>query len=257
MPTELVKKCPELVPLITKILKTSLSTCVVPNSYKEAIVKPLLKKSGLDVIELKNYRPVSNLPFISKILERVVLNQIQSHLKRNNLLDINQSAYKHHHMTETALLRVLEKLLVNADQKLISILALLDLSAAFDAIDHDILIQRLHISFGIGGVLLQWFMSNLENRFQSVLIDQTKSNATQLKYGVPQGSVLGPILFTLYTLPLSDLIEMFDCDYHKFSDDTQLSKSAHLNNFPMLVKDIEACIESITKWMICNKPREI
>ena len=94
----------------------------------------------------------------------------------------------------------------------------------------------------LGGVVLQWFMSYLENRFQSVLIDQTKSNATQLKYGVPQGSVLGPILFTSYTLPLSDLIEMFDCDYHKFADDTQLSKSAHLNNFPMLVKDIEACI---------------
>ena len=193
------------------------------------------------------------MSFISKILEKVVLYQLQSHLKINNLLDINQSAYKHHHSTETALLHVIEGLLVNADNRLLSVLALLDLSAAFDTIDHEILIQRLQISFGIEGRVLQWFISYLDNRSQTVLIDQVKSNSTGLKYGVPQGSVLGPILFTLYTMPLSDLIQTYDCDYHKFADDTQLSKSAHLEHFPLLVKNVEDCIESITKWMVCNK----
>ena len=97
-------------------------------------------------------------------MERVVLYQLQNHLIKNQLLDINQSAYKHHHSTETALLHVLEGLLTNADQKLLSVLALLDLSAAFDTINHKILIKRFQISFGIEGTVLHWFLSYLEGR---------------------------------------------------------------------------------------------
>ena len=114
---------------------------------------------------------MSNLPFISKILEKVVLTQLQKHLSENDLLEIRQSAYRKNHSTETALLSVVDGLLRNADDRLVSVLALLDLSAAFDTLDHPILLQRLETTFGISGSVLHWFASYLEGREQSVKVD--------------------------------------------------------------------------------------
>ena len=242
-----------LVPVITKIINLSLTTGTVPDHFKQAVVTPLLKKHGLDSECLKNYRPVSNLPFLSKVLERVVLSQLQDHLSANGLLDVYQSAYKKDHSTETALLHVTNTLLMNADTKNVSVLTLLDLSAAFDTIDHEILLNRLHVSFGISGTVLNWFSSYLSNRFQSVEIQQTRSQPLPLKYGVPQGSVLGPVLFTLYSQPLSDTIVQHGCDHHKYADDTQLEKSSPPCDFPLILKELEICISSIKQWMLCNK----
>ena len=122
--------------------------------FKQAIVTPLLKKSGLDPNDLKNFRPVSNLPFISKILEKVVLTrQLQKHLSENELFEIKQSAYRKNHCTETALLSVVDGFLRNVDDRLVSVLALLDPSAAFDTLDHSILLQRLETTFGISGTV--------------------------------------------------------------------------------------------------------
>ena len=105
-------------------------------------------------------------------------------------------------------------------------LALLDLSAAFDTLDHPILLQGLETTFGISGTVLRWFASYLEGREQSAKVDNVLSSPSPLQLGVPQGSVLWPILFTLYSQPLSDLIRRHECDYHKYADDTQLSKGA-------------------------------
>ena len=253
IPTHLLKNADELLPLITKIINASLQTGVVPDQLKEAIVKPLLKKPGLDQNELKNYRPVSNLSFLSKILEKVVLLQLQTHLESNDLFESYQSAYRKFHSTETALLHVLDNLLIGADENVVSLLSLLDLSAAFDTIDHLILLQRLKFTFGIDGVVLKWFTSYLENRKQYVLIDGHKSNLSTLRYGVPQGSVLGPVLFTLYTQPLSDILNKNKCDYHKFADDTQLSKQEIPSNFPLAIQCVESCIEEVSLWMRRNK----
>ena len=167
---------------------------------------PILKKQGLDDNELRNYRPVSNLPFLSNILERVVLLQLQSHLCANSLLEIRQSAYRKYHSTETAVLSVLEGLLTKSDEKFVSVLALLDLSAAFDTLDHAILLRRLESTFGISGLALSWFELYLSDRTQSVVVDGLMSTSVPLVFGVPQGSVLGPVLFTLYSQPLSDVI---------------------------------------------------
>ena len=167
---------------------------------------PILKKQGLDDNDLRNYRPVSNLPFLSNILERVVLLQLQSHLCANSLFEIRQSAYRKYHSTETAVLSVLEGLLTKSDEKLVSVLALLDLSAAFDTLDHAILLRRLESTFGISGLALSWFESYLSDRTQSVVVDGLMSTSVPLVFGVPQGSVLGPVLFTLYSQPLSDVI---------------------------------------------------
>ena len=144
----------EITPIVTDIVNKSLSCGVVPQCFKHALVKPLLKKANLDPNCLSNYRPVSNLPFLSKVLERIVLRQFLQHLESHSLLEPFQSAYRKCHSTETALLHVVNDLLQASDSGHVSILSLLDLSAAFDTIDHDILIKRLHITFGCSGTVL-------------------------------------------------------------------------------------------------------
>ena len=254
LPKPLLIACmDELTPLFTAIINESLSTGIVPNSFKHALLTPLLKKQGLDPDILKNYRPVSNLSFLSKLLERVVLTQLSSHLQKNGLLDIFQSAYKKNNSTETALLYVVNELLLNADAKQISVLALLDLSAAFDTLDHDILLKRLEISFGISGTVLKWFASYLESRSQQVCVSGNLSTPTNLIFGVPQGSVLGPVLFTLYIQPLSDVISAYNVKHQKYADDTQLLDSAAPTNMNPLTQNMENCIASVKEWMDSNK----
>ena len=174
IPTPLTKQYLDvLVPVITKIINTSLTTGIIPDCFKSAIVKPLLKMPGLDVNDLKNFRPVSNLPFLSKILEKVVLARLESHLSRNNLREACQSAYRQNHSTETLLLSVTDSLLCMADNRLVSLLTLLDESDALDTTDHKIL---LNSSFGISGTVFKWFISYLTNRTQSVSVGDLNSS---------------------------------------------------------------------------------
>ena len=179
-------------------------------------MKPLLKKSNLNPEPLKNYCPVSNLPFLSNFLECVVLTQLMTHLETHNLLGPFQSAYRKCHSTETALLRVVNDLLQASDDGHVSILSLLDLSAAFDTIDHVILSQRLSSTFGCTGTVLGWFESYLSNCTQSVFVNDVQFAPSTLKYGVPQGSVLGLILFTMYTQPLGSVIQQLGATSHFF-----------------------------------------
>ena len=136
----------------------------VPSTFKKAVVRPLLKKPSLDKEVLKNYRLLSNLPFISKVVERVVATRIESHIMLNSLHDNMQSAYRTGHSTETALLRVHRDITYALDNNACVILLMLDLSAAFDVIDHDILFNRLQLSFGISGSALSWIHSYLTDR---------------------------------------------------------------------------------------------
>ena len=200
IPTKIVLDCMDiLLPVLLHIVNSSLLAATVPRPFKMAIIKPLLKKNGLDANDCNNYRPVSNLPFVSKLLERVVLQQLVQHLNANNLLDPFQSAYRHGHSCETALLRVLNDVLCSTDRGDLSLLVLLDLSAAFDVIDHELLLSRLQNEMGITGTALRWFSSYLVDRTQHVVVKQASSQSTLLNCGVPQGSVLGPILFSIYT----------------------------------------------------------
>ena len=181
-------------------MNDSLLSGSVPRQFKEAVVIPLLKKTGLDANSLKKNRPVSNLPFLSKVLEKVMLHQLRGHLLANNLSETFQSAYRAHHSTETAVLDVTNCLLgKNADEGRVFILTLLGLSAAFDTLDHSILLTRLHDVFVTSGKAFEWFLSYLSDKFQSVCVNGRVSSQKTLHYWVSQGSVLGPILFTLYT----------------------------------------------------------
>ena len=205
----------------------------MPICYRKAVISPLLKKSNLDVNEFKNYRPVSNLPFLSKIIEKAVASQLNDHLNKNRLFEEHQSAYRKCHNTETALVKISNDLLLSADNKDVSILVLLDLSAAFDTIDHCILLNRLRESFGLDGTVLNWLKSYLTERKQCVKIDNYFSSELHLPFGVPQGSVLGPLLYTLYTVPLGCIIKKHNLNYHFYADDSQLYlsiKPTHIND---------------------------
>ena len=138
-------------------------------------------------------------------------------------------------------------------KKKISVLVLLDLSAAFDTIDHTILIERLNTTFGFDGIVLQWFKSYLSDRTQSVFINNVTSKPQKLSFGVPQGSVLGPLLYTLYTTPLGDLIKTHNVNYHMYADDTQLYLSIEPPNISVLINNLEKCISDVKVWMLNNK----
>ena len=169
-----------------------------PSCYKEALVTPLLKKQSLDCNLLHNYRPVSNLTLISKTIEKVVSAQLNTYLKDNNLLEPCQSAYRQGHSTETALVRVQNDVICAVGQRKAVLLVLLDLSAAFDTVNHQLLIKTLQ-QLGIRGTMLHWFSTYLVGRLQRIKVNGVTSQPKLLECGVPQGSVLGPILFTIYT----------------------------------------------------------
>ena len=185
----LIQSLDVLLPTLTDIVNDSLRTGHFPKVYKTASVKPLLKNTSLDTNNLKNYRPVSNLSFMSKIVEKVVQQQLFAYLSSNRLLPDSQSAYRPFHSTETALIKVVNDLLIAMDQGNVSILTLLDLSSAFDTIDHDILLERLSSLYGISGVVLSWFQSYLSDRTQFVTIDDNRSNTVNLEFGVPQAGL--------------------------------------------------------------------
>ena len=254
IPTWLIKKCLDaFIPFITCIVNKSLEDGIFPQNLKLAYIRPLLKKAGLDKEQLKNYRPVANLKFIGKIIERIVSTRIQAHISRYNLHDPFQSAYRTNHSIETALLRVNNDLLCDMDKGKVSALLLLDLSAAFDTVDHKILISRLN-DIGICGSALNWCRSYLDNRSQCVRIGDESSNPVRLNYSVPQGSVLGPQWFVLYTTPVQDIIKKYNIRYHYYADDLQLyvsfnpdSKSANAS-----ISTLQECVSEIREWMKCN-----
>ena len=254
IPTYLLKTCiNSLLPIITKIVNTSLAESHVPAFYKEAVVRPLLKKPGLEADELKNYRPVSNLPFISKILEKVSETRFEQHLETNSLFDKMQSAYRACHSTETALLRVHHDIATALDSNCCAVLVMLDLSAAFDTIDHPILIDRLEYSFGITGSALMWMKSYLERRTQRVAIGSVLSDVINIKYGVPQGSVLGPRLYCMFAKPISEICRRHNFCYHGYADDTQVYLVIRpLDNWDNISSRMETCLADISKWMCLN-----
>ena len=144
---------------------------------------------------------------MSKIVDRLVCRQLVNFLERNKLLPSHQSAYRRYHSTETAMLRIVSDLLLACDRGQVSLFALLDLSAAFDTVDHEILLDRLHQAFGIRGSALEWIRSLVTGRVQRFVLAREKSVESSVTCGVPQGSVLGPILFLLYCAEVSHIAE--------------------------------------------------
>ena len=357
LPTSLLKSCVDvLLTPITNIVNLSLKSGVFPDTLKLSHITPLLKKPPLSKDDMTNYRPVSNLNFISKLLEKIIANRIRSHLQSNDLLNRYQSAYRPMHSTETALLKVQNDLLRNLDDGKTTVL--LDLSAAFDTLDHSgeewgsrvvvntaavharvrgsvpclgglketkmffphprvkvIIVGRLRdrevtcsasdrqgsnfescvwrtvsshhpqevlpaqfslyvykgglkpdsfhyhsgdISmlenwYGISGNALLWFASYLMDRQQMVKVKECVGEPFQTKYGVPQGSVLGPLLFTLYTIPLSKIISRHNVCHHLSADDTQIYITLFKSEPEMLLALLQDCLLDVCDWMRSSK----
>ncbi len=214
IPTHLLQAISSsVIPALTHIINTSLHTGTFPTAFKQARVSPLLKKPALNPALLENYRPVSLLPFIAKSLERVVFNQLSLFLAQNNILDNNQSGFRSGHSTETALLSVTEALRLARAASKSSVLILLDLSAAFDTVNHQILMSILR-KMGVSGTALLWFESYLSDRSFRVSWRGEVSKSQLLATGVPQGSVLGPLLFSIYMSSLGSVIQKHGFSYH-------------------------------------------
>ena len=167
------------------------------------------------------------------------------------MLEAFQSGFRSNHSTETALLKVSNDLLLASDRGLLSVLVLLDLSAAFDTVDHKILLKRLEEDVGIKNTALNWFQSYLSDRFNFVHVNNNSSEREQVQCGVPQGSVLGPLLFNLYMLPLGGIIRKHNINFHCYADDTQLYLSIKADESDQLVK-LDACLRDIKSWMTVN-----
>ena len=191
-------------------------------------VSPLLKKLFLDCENLKNYRPVSNLCTLAKVTEKMAMKRLYGHFDENNLREPLQSAYRPGHSTETALVKVFNDCLTMIDKKQCVLLVLLDLSAAFDTVDHSVMLQRLEKLFGVTGSALEWLRSYFSERFQRVVVGDSSSKPVELTTGVPQGSVVGPGAFSAYTKPLGSIIREHESDLHLYADDTQLYVGCHI-----------------------------
>ena len=238
-------------PSVLSIINCCLTTGCVPAAFKHAVVKPLLKKKNVDPSILSNFRPISQLPFLSKVLEKVVHTQLQSFLISHNIHETLQSGFKPAHSTETALLKVFNDLILTADSGSPAILVLLDLSAAFDTVDHRILLSRLEHQVGITGTALSWFTSYLANRTFSVQLGDFTSPMAPLTCGVPQGSVLGPLLFLLYMLPLGTIFNKHNIPFHCYADDVQIYLPIK-PELPQAFKPLLDCLADVKSWMDTN-----
>ena len=254
LPATIMRSCySALVPVFKTVINLSLSTGSMPEDLKIASLRPLLKKPNADCEQFSNFRPVSNLKFLLKLVEKTVFVQLNNYLTVNGLHERFQSAYKAHHSTETALLTITDDILLSLDRGDNVFLLLLDLSAAFDTVNHSLLLSRPENSFGITGTVLQWFHSYLTGRSQFVEINDTKSSVRDLTVGVPQGSVLGPILYLLYTAPLADIIRSHGLVYHFYADDTQLYISFKDCDVHVARLRVEKCVADICHWMDVNE----
>jgi len=238
--------------LIAKLATMSFQGGCFPHSFKTALVTPLIKKPNLDPSNLWNYRPISNLNNISKILEKLFLSRLQPRILTSPNFNPYQSAYRRNHSTETPLLCTFDHVYHSANAHKSTILVSLDCSAAFNTVDHSILLNRLHSTFGIFEATLQWITSYLTNRSQYVKLGNSLSNHKLYASGLPQGSVLGPLIFTIYVSPFASLLSHWGAIQHQYTDNTQLSISISQSSATADLHTLESALADLSQWFSLN-----
>ena len=216
----------------------------IPSEWKHATVTPI-HKSG-STTDAANYRPISTLPVFTKILERAVHSMVYSYLQENRLLSKYQSGYCPLHSTSTCLTDVTNKILYNMDKGQLTGMVFLDLSKAFDTIDHDLMLNKL-ISLGFSDTAVIWFKAYLTNRSQSVYVNGVVSDPQSIPFGIPQGSILGPLLFITYINDLPSVVTNWDIQL--YPGDTLLFYNSSS------IEDIESCLSadlSNISWLASN-----
>ncbi|CAK1578673.1 unnamed protein product [Parnassius mnemosyne] len=233
---------PFLLPILTHIFNFSLSSCCFPSSWKLAHIIPIPKVSNPS--SATHYRPISILPFLSKVLEHIVHTQLTKFLNRNNILSTFQSGFRPGHSTTTALLKVTDDIRCGIDQKYLTVLVLLDFSSAFNSIDFDILLSILH-SINVSPSTIQWFDSYLRGRSQCIRINETLSKWCNLATGVPQGGVLSPLLFSIF---INCITQVISSNFHLYADDLQLYRHFLVTEANSALLEINNDLNKIDEW---------
>ena len=249
-PVKVLKYISDIIsPILADIINNSFSTGTFPELLKVARVVPVYK--GGDKTEPNNYRPISILPILSKIFERIAHTQLQKYFDNHNLLTDCQYGFRKGRSTTQAILDNLQYIYENLDRGSIVISVFLDFSKAFDCIDHDILLKKLDL-YGVRGMAGQWFKSYLSQRSQYVSIDKKSSNSARMSYGVPQGSILGPLLFLIFINDFPSCNPFFR--FTLFADDSTLSCKFPKNSNPDIIKNsLSVELSKINKWLENNK----
>ena len=227
------------------ICNLSLHTSCFPNDWKLAKITPIHKDG--DKYDVNNYRPISVLPVLSKIIERAIHDQLYHFLTKNGVLNPCQSGFRRNHSTATTLIDVSDYILNNMNKGLITGALFLDLKKAFDTVDYDILLQKLY-NYGVTGNTLTWFKSYLSDRIQAVNINSTLSDFKNVNIGIPQGSILGPLLFIIY---VNSLPECVDCKCVMYADDTTLLFES--SNSASLQLHMNDSLSKMAHWFKANK----
>lgn len=247
----LMMTIPRTLTVITAIINRSITTSSFPDLWKLAIVRPIPKVSNPSSI--KELRPISLLPCLSKVLEKVVSNQFKAYLEEHNILPLAQSGFRRGHSTATALLDVVGNILEARDKGMGTMLVLLDFSRAFDSINTSLLLSKLSF-YGCQPETVQWFKSYLTHRSQIVQVTNdgdgtTKSSGSSyVDRGVPQGSILGPLLFILYSADITNCL--LNTKFHLYADDLQMYLSFHPHQTDESVTKMNEDLDRISAWSI-------
>ena len=231
-----------VLPILCHIFNCSLSSCEFPDAWRHALVIPIPKISN--PTSFSNYRPISILPFLSKVLERIVHDQLYLFLYKNNILSSFQSGFRPGHSTVTTLNKICDDIRYGIDNQQVTVLALLDFSNAFNTVDFDILLAILR-SINISPIAAEWFCSYLHGRTQSIKLDGKHTSQCQLGAGVPQGGVLSPLLFSIF---INTLTPHISTSYHLYADDLQIYKTVPANDIPRAIDDINSNLHLISSW---------
>ena len=232
---------------LTELINSSIKWSVFPERWKRAIVIPIPKCD--EPTSEKDYRPISLLIVFAKILEKVIAIQLIEYFLNSGLLNKFQSAYKKYHSTTTALLHILDEILKSLNNNEITVMTLLDYSKAFDTANHALILAKLK-ALGLTESACKWISSYLHERKQKVSTTKGVSEEITLKNGVPQGSILGPILFTVLTSDLHKCLQ--HCKYHCYADDTQLYKSGTVNDIHIIIRQLNTDLDSVSKFSKTN-----
>ena len=229
----LLRECFDLISdSLALIFNRSIETSIFPDEWKSARITPLYKKCG-NRSDPSNYRPISIIPVVAKVFERIVYDQLYRYLTENKLLCCYQSGFRTLHSTVTALIEATDSWSLNVDRGFVNAVVFLDLKKAFDTVNHAILLSKLQ-AYGIRDSANQWFCSYLRNRMQTCLVNCNKSSETYLPCGVPQGTILGPLLFLLYINDLPNCL--MHSQPRMYADDTSITYASNV------VEEIERCV---------------